>query len=222
MKWWDHMPWSLFFECWVLSQLFPSPLSLSVRTISLSEGQVPLLVFLAINEPTWPVPHLLHRKECLLVPFTLCHTWWGVTPRPCFRCVRFPISIKLMSLSLTHSSFFSLKDEQVQGVQACGVQLSTYFFDYHELPSSQSFLFFSSYFSSPQTLSVDILQDFSLVSFLILPFIFSLSERIVLENYCCIIYNNKISVAYSLPMNLWVGFLLIWTGFDLVCLQGTS
>ena len=21
-KWWDQMPWSLFFECWVLSQLF--------------------------------------------------------------------------------------------------------------------------------------------------------------------------------------------------------
>ena len=28
MKWWDRMPWSLFFECWVLSQLFHSPLSL--------------------------------------------------------------------------------------------------------------------------------------------------------------------------------------------------
>ena len=24
MKWWDRMPWSLFFECWVLSQLFHS------------------------------------------------------------------------------------------------------------------------------------------------------------------------------------------------------
>ena len=22
LKWWDKMPWSLFFECWVLSQLF--------------------------------------------------------------------------------------------------------------------------------------------------------------------------------------------------------
>ena len=22
MKWWDRMPWSLFFECWVLSHLF--------------------------------------------------------------------------------------------------------------------------------------------------------------------------------------------------------
>ena len=29
MKWWDQMPWSLFFECWILSQLFNSPLSLS-------------------------------------------------------------------------------------------------------------------------------------------------------------------------------------------------
>ena len=31
MKWWDWMPWSLFFECWVLSQLFHSPLSPSLR-----------------------------------------------------------------------------------------------------------------------------------------------------------------------------------------------
>ena len=31
MKWWDQMLWSLFFECWALSQLFHSPLSLSSR-----------------------------------------------------------------------------------------------------------------------------------------------------------------------------------------------
>jgi len=35
MKWWDRMPWSLFFECWVLSQLFHSPISLSSRGSSL-------------------------------------------------------------------------------------------------------------------------------------------------------------------------------------------
>ena len=32
MKWWDWMPWSLFSEYWVLSQLFHSPLSLSRGT----------------------------------------------------------------------------------------------------------------------------------------------------------------------------------------------
>ena len=31
MKWWDQTPWSLFFECWVLSQLFHSPLSPSSK-----------------------------------------------------------------------------------------------------------------------------------------------------------------------------------------------
>ena len=31
MKWWDQMPWSSFSECWALSQLFLSPLSLSSR-----------------------------------------------------------------------------------------------------------------------------------------------------------------------------------------------
>ena len=29
MKWWDRMPWSWFFECWVLSQVFHSLLSSS-------------------------------------------------------------------------------------------------------------------------------------------------------------------------------------------------
>ena len=32
MNWWDQMPWSLFFECWILIQLFHSPLSLSSRS----------------------------------------------------------------------------------------------------------------------------------------------------------------------------------------------
>ena len=31
MKWWDQLPWSLFFECWIISQLFHAPLSLSSR-----------------------------------------------------------------------------------------------------------------------------------------------------------------------------------------------
>ena len=31
MKWWDQKPWSSFSECWGLSQLFHSPLSLSSR-----------------------------------------------------------------------------------------------------------------------------------------------------------------------------------------------
>ena len=32
VKWWDQMPWSNFFECWVLSQLFHCPLSPSSRS----------------------------------------------------------------------------------------------------------------------------------------------------------------------------------------------
>ena len=40
MKWCDQMPWSWFSECWVLSQLFHSPLSLSSR------GSLVLLHFL--------------------------------------------------------------------------------------------------------------------------------------------------------------------------------
>ena len=40
MKWWDRMPWSLFLECCVLSQLSLSPLPLSSR------GSLVLLCFL--------------------------------------------------------------------------------------------------------------------------------------------------------------------------------
>ena len=40
MKWWDWMPWSSFFKCWILSQLFHSTLSLSSR------GSLVLLHFL--------------------------------------------------------------------------------------------------------------------------------------------------------------------------------
>ena len=43
MKWWDQMPWSSFSECWVLSQLFHSPLSLSSR------GSLVLLHFLPLG-----------------------------------------------------------------------------------------------------------------------------------------------------------------------------
>ena len=55
MKWWDHMPWSSFFECWSLSQLFHSPLSLSSRSslvllcfviMVLSSAYLRLLIFL--------------------------------------------------------------------------------------------------------------------------------------------------------------------------------
>ena len=44
MKWWDQMPWSQFFECWVLSQLFHSPLTPSSRGSS-----VPLCFLLYPN-----------------------------------------------------------------------------------------------------------------------------------------------------------------------------
>ena len=37
MKWWDQRPWSYFSECWVLSQSFHPPLSLSSRVSSSSQ-----------------------------------------------------------------------------------------------------------------------------------------------------------------------------------------
>ena len=54
-SWWDQMPWSQFSECWVLSQLFHSPLSLSRGSFSssslsairvVSSAYLRLLIFL--------------------------------------------------------------------------------------------------------------------------------------------------------------------------------
>ena len=52
MKWWDQMPWSSFFECWVLSQLFTlikrlfSSSSLSAIWV-VSSAYLRLLIFLS-------------------------------------------------------------------------------------------------------------------------------------------------------------------------------
>ena len=40
MKWWDQMPWSSSSECWALSQLFHSPLSLHGAIPRLRSGAV--------------------------------------------------------------------------------------------------------------------------------------------------------------------------------------
>ena len=46
-QWWDWMPWSSFFECWVLNQLFTTPLSLS--SFSSSRGSLVPLHFLLLK-----------------------------------------------------------------------------------------------------------------------------------------------------------------------------
>ena len=70
MKWWDQMPWFLFFECWVLSQLFHSPLSRSSRGYlvplsaiwMVSSAYLRLLLFLpAILIPTCASSSLAFR-----------------------------------------------------------------------------------------------------------------------------------------------------------------
>ena len=45
MKWWNQMPWSSFFECGVLSQLFHFPLSLSSRGSLVTLHFLPLVKY---------------------------------------------------------------------------------------------------------------------------------------------------------------------------------
>ena len=75
MKWWDKMPWSSFSECWALSQLFHSPLSLSSRGFD----QEAVKVLHSICQRIWkiqqwpqdwkrsvfiPIPKKGNAKEC--------------------------------------------------------------------------------------------------------------------------------------------------------------
>ena len=53
-KWWERMPWSVFFKCWVLSQIFHSPLFAFIKrffTLAitvLSSAYLRLLIFLPV------------------------------------------------------------------------------------------------------------------------------------------------------------------------------
>ena len=69
MKWWDQLPWCSFSECWVLSQLFPSPLSLSSRRsldlslLSTHKGSV-----ICISEVIDISPGSLDSSLCFIQP----------------------------------------------------------------------------------------------------------------------------------------------------------
>ena len=76
MEWWDWMPWSSFFECWVLSQLFHSPISPSSRG-----SLVPLLFcykggVICVSEVIDISPSSLDSSLCFIQPSishdTLC------------------------------------------------------------------------------------------------------------------------------------------------------
>ena len=89
MKWSDWMPWSSFFECWVLSQLFHSPLSLSSRGSSvplcfLPYGWCHLHIwdywrisqqswFQLVLHPAWPFAWCTLQYSCMYVLLLLSH-----------------------------------------------------------------------------------------------------------------------------------------------------
>ena len=74
MKWWDKMPWSLFSECWALSQLFHSPFSLSSRGFLvplhflpvMSSAYLRLLIFL----PSILIPAYVSSTPAFLMMYS--------------------------------------------------------------------------------------------------------------------------------------------------------
>ena len=68
MKWWDQMPWSSLSECWTLSQLFHSPLSLSSRDFLVPFTFCHKGGVICISEVTDISPSNLDSSLCFLQP----------------------------------------------------------------------------------------------------------------------------------------------------------
>ena len=73
MKWWNPMPWSSFSECWVLSQLFHSPLSPSSRGYLilhfLPKGGVICILRLLIFLPAILIPACVSSSPAFLMMY---------------------------------------------------------------------------------------------------------------------------------------------------------
>ena len=111
MKWWDCMPRFSFFECWVLSQLFHSPLSTSSRC------SLVLLHFLPMewyhlhiwgcwyfSQESWFQPSISHYVLCLLE--ATVRTLYGKTDR-------FRIEKGVWQHPLLSSCLFNLYTEHI-------------------------------------------------------------------------------------------------------------
>ena len=66
MKWWDWMLWSLFFDCWILNQLFHSPLSLSssAHISGLCQFFLTILLISTFNRPLFLIHPGLFSLYC--------------------------------------------------------------------------------------------------------------------------------------------------------------
>ena len=92
MKWWDWMPWSSFFECWVLSQLFHSPLSPLIKrpfnSSWLSAIRVVSSAYLKVKV----------APLCLTFCDPMDYTDHGILQARILECVAFPFSRKSSQL----------------------------------------------------------------------------------------------------------------------------
>ena len=71
--WWDQMPWSSFFECWVLSQLFPLSFFTFIKRLFIFfflffKGSLVPLHFLPLE---WYHPHAYLRLLMFLPPILI-------------------------------------------------------------------------------------------------------------------------------------------------------
>ena len=100
MKWWDQMPWSSFSECWALTQLFHSPLSVPLKVLHfllyrssvyschlflITSASVGSLPFLSFIEPIFAcslgicsfLDEISSLSHSVVFPLFLCIDCWG-------------------------------------------------------------------------------------------------------------------------------------------------
>ena len=78
MKWWDRMPWSLFFEHWVINQLFHSPVSLSSRDSLVPLHFLPLKCYHLHICGCW---YFSQQSWFLLMILPALHFTWCTLPK---------------------------------------------------------------------------------------------------------------------------------------------
>ena len=133
---WDGMPWSLSFACWILSQLFHSPLLHSSRALSssllsaikvMSSAYVRLLIFLLailipVGDSSSLAFHMMHSVyrlnkqgdniQPLCTPFPVCYPTVVLCPMltiaswPAHSCLR--RQVRCSGISISWSIFHSL------------------------------------------------------------------------------------------------------------------
>ena len=95
MKWWDHMPWSQIFQCWVLSQVFHSLLSPSFIKRLFSSSSLSTIRLVSST----------YLRLLIFLPSILIPAWGSSSPEFCTMCSAYKLNKQGDNIQPWHNSF---------------------------------------------------------------------------------------------------------------------